>query len=296
MTTDDDDLRAIREARERDAHLARVREEEDRRLRARGHELVKGLSNLSANSIERMVALYGRTLASKEDEEACRWADERFKLRRYRIERAKVRLEDDEIAGVACLMAEPLDEPPVDDIHKRRIDAMAELRAKFAPNLPAFTETPALKGVRDVLRARADRALEQPFVVLYGQIGVSKTSAGAHAIASVTGGAFVDTRVLCDMHGSFAREDRAAMVRLYEAPVLVIDELKPELFANRGLGLVLSDVMDARRGARRVTIMTTNVKPKDLADALTAQAKSRVAGQVKWVKCIGDDLRRKRRA
>ncbi len=295
MTIDDEERHAIARARARDAELARLREEEDRRLRARGRELVQGMTGISEDGLRNMIAKHGRALASKADEDAVRWADERFTLRRARIERAKVRLEDDEIAAVAALMRETIGEPPIDDVHARRMNAMADLRAKFAPNLPPFVETPALAAIRVTLRARADRRLEQPFVVLYGQIGVSKTSAGAHAIASMNGGAYVDARVLCDLHGSFSREDRAVVARLYEAPVLLIDELRAELLASRSLGAVLSDVLDARRGARRITIMTTNVTPKDLASSLTEQAKSRVSGQVKWVKCVGEDLRKNRK-
>lgn len=284
--------RALAELHARDAELARLRDEEARR---RGRDLVIGESDLSPETIRRMVSQYGRTLATREDEEAGKWAEERFTLRRSRIERAKIRLDDDEVVGVATLMPEPIDEPPIDDIHRRRIDAMAALRVKFAPNLPAFEETPALAAVRTTLRERAERRIEQRFVVLYGMIGTSKTSAGAHAIASVNGGACVDARIFCDLHGSFAREDRATVARLYDAPILLIDELRPDLFATRNLGTALSDVIYVRRAGRMVTIMTTNVKPKDLADALTPQAKSRAAGHVKWVKSVGADLRAKRK-
>lgn len=293
MTTDDE--RAIAQARARDVELARLRDEEAQRVARRGREIVLGSMDLSAETIERMVSRYGRALSSRADEETQRWADERFTLRRSRIERAKVRLDDDEVVGVAALLPEPLDEPPVDDLHVRRIAAMAELRAKFAPKLPPFTETDALKAIRGVLRSRSQRTLEKPFVVLFGQIGQSKTSAGAHAIASVNGSAYVDARILCDLHGSFSREDRATVARLYESSILVIDGLEAPLFASRGLGAVVSDVIDARRGGRRVTIMTTNVTPKEFAGPLTEQAKSRATGQVQWVKCVGEDLRKKRR-
>src|SRR6185369_1049100 len=148
-------------------------------------------------------------------------------LRRSRIELAQVRLEDDEVVGVAVLDDEPVDEPPRSEEHARRRDALQAIRAKRAPRLPTYTETLTLAAVRKALRGRANRDLEKPFLMLLGTVGTTKTSAAAHAIASVPGGTSIDARILCDIQGVWAERER--LTKLREAPVLLVDEIKKPL-------------------------------------------------------------------
>jgi DNA replication protein DnaC len=243
-------------------------------------ENLRGLAG-SADISERLVA------ASQD------WAETHFATRRQRIEDARVRLEDDEVVGVAVLDDRPMDEPPTSEEHERRRVALAAIRAKRAPRLPAYSETSTLTAVRNALRGRAKRDLEKPFIMLLGSVGTTKTSAAAHAIASIPGGRCIDAGILCDIQGSFA--DRPRLTELRESPVVLVDEIKKELLATRKLGPILCDLIDARRGGRRITIFNANMLAKELAGAFPEQTRSRLRGRVDWVQVAGEDLRKKRR-
>lgn len=284
-----DDITALRA---RDEELARLREESERRARRPGAPFA---NLLDPDYIRKLVLAHGlKTTEAVDLTDVATWAEERFKTRMARIVRNGVHLEPHERVGVACLMSTPIDEPPLDDIHRQRIEAMQAIRISKAPNLPPFTETQPLRVVRSALRARRAGKLEKGFVMLLGEIGVSKTSAGAHAIASVHDGAYVDAELLPGMWSSFDREHQIAMQRLRTASVAVIGEIRTSLIAEKRLGEMLSSLVEFRRGANRITIMDGNMKPKDFARAFTAQAVSRLRGQVEWVWTPGDDLRKRR--
>ena len=225
-------------------------------------------------------------------DEARVWAEQWFALRRSRIEDARVRLEDDEVVGIAVLDEEPIDEPPRGEEHERRRAALAAIRAKRAPRLPAYTETLPLSSVRRALWARAKRDLEKPFLMLLGSVATTKTSAAAHAIASIPGGMCIDAKVLCEIQGQWAERERIAKLR--EAPVVVVDEIKKGLLTESKLGPILCDLIDARRGGRRITIFNANMLAKELAPAFTEQTRSRLRGRVDWVQVAGEDLRKRR--
>lgn len=242
--------------------------------------------------LERIRAATRQDDSGRLADEAREWAEATFAVRRARIEQAQVRLEDDEVVGVAVLDEVPSNEPPVSEQHARRRDALAAIRAKRAPRLPPYTETATLTAVRRALRGRAKRDLEKPFLMLLGSVGTTKTSAAAHAIASIPGGVCIDAKILCDIQSVWAERER--LTRLREAPVVVVDEIKKGLLVDNKLGPILCDLIDARRGGRRITIFNANMLAKELAPAFTEQTRSRLRGRVDWVQVAGEDLRKRR--
>lgn len=217
---------------------------------------------------------------------------ERMRVRRARIEAAMVPIPDEDVLAVSLLPETPLDEPPADRREEIERRVLATMRKRMLGDKPPFAEGPALVAVREVLRARARRRLTHPFIALLGSTGVHKTCSAAHAIASIADtSCYVKARALCDLQQSFHRDDRAELRRIYQAAVCVIDEVTLELAQKRRLGNALDELVDARQGARRITLFLGNVRARELAGMFDARSRSRMEGRVVWVQIAEKDSR-----
>jgi hypothetical protein len=251
--------------------------------------LAKSLADL-----ERLVEAAGDA-RGRVEAEASTYARTRFEARLRRLADAKVPLRDDWALALALVSewGDVSDHPPLDG-HERRIEsAIDALRTKHAARV--VIETPGMVALRAVLRARARRRLDVPYVMLLGSVGAGKTLAASHGIASIDGGAYMRASTLRDLASSYHRDDRAELRRFHDAPVAVVDEVgidPKDARANDRLGRALDEVIDARQGARRITVVCGNVKPAEVAKLLDARSVSRMRDRTKWVQCADSDLRR----
>jgi len=219
-------------------------------------------------------------------------ARDRIAIRLSRLEKALVTIPDEDSLAVAMLpafRASP-DEPPLDPESAALDAALAAAWTRRLPHRPMFTETTSLFAVRRALFDRARNRLTHPYVAILGATGGGKTVAAAHAVASLDGAVYLRARRLCDLYGSYHRDDRAALERLYAAPVAVVDEVSIEL-GERKLGAALDEAFDARQGARRITLVIGNVKVGQLGRMLGGQTHSRMKDRVDWVQTAESDMR-----
>ncbi len=231
------------------------------------------------------------------EERAHEAARDRIQIRRDRLVTAKVPIPDDDAIAVACLPAygRRPDEPPLPEDLAALDIAISKRRQRLIPARAPLLETSSMRAVNAVLLARVRDRLAKPFVVLMGSVGAGKTLACAHVIASVGGGIYMRARRLCDLFGSFHRDDRAELTRLHEAPVAVIDAFEdvPKALVER-LGPALDEVFDLRQGARRITVLSGNMKPGRLGNTLAKSTVSRMQGRAEWVQVAEADMRAER--
>jgi len=227
------------------------------------------------------------------EERAHEAARDRVAIRRERIVTAKIPIPDLDAIAAACLPAYGRlpDEPPPSEELAALDAALNARRLRLLPGRAPFVDTSSLRAVGAALRDRGRDRLTKPYVLILGAVGTGKTIAGAHGIASVTGGVYMRARKLCDLFGSFHRDDRAELARMHEAPLTVIDAIEevPKTLLEK-LGPALDEVFDLRQGARRITIVSGNMKPGRLGNMLAKSTVSRMQGRTDTVQVAENDM------
>jgi DNA replication protein DnaC len=171
---------------------------------------------------------------------------------------------------------------------RQRSDACARLRRSGISEraLDAWyrglQETPATKSVETFLDSG------KTFLLLLGSPGAGKTLATTHALAH-HGGTFVRAVELARL-SQYETNDRAQLESAHKVGLLVIDDLGAELLHD-GWRPMLDELIDVRWGARRKTILTTNLD----AGTFKTRYGARIADRIRddgFVEKCGDQSRR----
>lgn len=136
---------------------------------------------------------------------------------------------------------------------------------------------------------------EPPNMVLLGAVGVGKSHAAAAAVrprfAAGTSLVFVPVGELLDSLDWRRPESAETMERLCQVDLLVVDDLGTER-ANEWTGERLYLVVNRRWLDMRPTIITSNLEPRDLAEAVGPRTYSRLAHDATSLVLTGEDRRR----
>lgn len=170
---------------------------------------------------------------------------------------------------------------------KDRARHLAALMASGMPRRAVEAWEAGLQVSPAVDAAQAFLGSRKTFLLLMGSAGAGKTVATAEALKD--GGLFVRAVELSRL-SAYDAEDRARMERVHTSRLLVLDDLGAEMLHD-GWRPMLDELVDVRYGARRPTIITTNL------DSQTFKARygERVADRIRHdglVEKCGDKSRR----
>lgn len=139
-----------------------------------------------------------------------------------------------------------------------------------------------------------------PYLVLSGGTGCGKTVASIYALTRLDLEELGQMIRAIRLGAHFERwsSDRDIGIEpiYFDSKLLVIDDLGEELMADRRTLPALEEVLDARIGANRRTLFTTNLTMSQIRERYTsARIHSRLAAYATFVSLDGEDMRIQKR-
>lgn len=142
-------------------------------------------------------------------------------------------------------------------------------------------------------------SLDSPSIFLYGATGLGKTHLSL-AIADVViargfGVLYFSAQDLIreietERFHTAGPERGGVFARITGCDLLILDDLGAE-FTSPFASSVIYDVINSRLGARRPTIVSTNLTLKEMESKYSQRITSRILGHYKDLRCLGADIR-----
>lgn len=174
-----------------------------------------------------------------------------------------------------------------------RHDFITRNSALLAADVPDRIRDAIHSGLNESVAVKAVRTFigsSKTFLLLTGSPGCGKSVAAAEGIWARRAGVFFRA-VSAAKLSAFDTADRQAFDKLCRTPLLVLDDLGAETLHD-GWRPALDELIDERYGARRRTILTSNLDPQGFKARYGDRIADRIRGDGYVQQCGDKSLRR----